>query len=402
MVRFSNKNKSIVSQYEKPECLQSSLKTENRLLVSGGATNPYQRSFEALSLPMMGMMDDRAIKILSDIQEGIRYVLQTKNEYTLAYHGTGTTGMSGVLDNMIEPGDKVLVGVMGYWGDKVAKIAQRFGANVARMEKPPGSRFYLTDIEAELQTHAPTILFLISGESSTGVYQPLEGIGELCNKYNCISIIDVVATVGQQPIKMDENKIDVIYFNTQKGCGGIAGLSPVSYSPRAMSKFRKRQTLPRIYQTDIKEQADAWFITMPKDSPHKAWRHSFSISLLYSLREVLARIVEEGIEKVWERHADIDQYFQSRAEKLGLEHFVPKPEDRLIGTTMFKVPTGKDGYKIESYIAEKFKIDVSPGLFVNMGKVLRVGLFGSNANLEVATSVIQALECALNSTQTDL
>ncbi|CAL8085331.1 unnamed protein product [Orchesella dallaii] len=402
MVLLDNKNTTIASQYEKPECLQSPLEPENRLLVSGAAANPYKRSFEALRLPMLGHMGDRTIKMLSEIQEGLRYVLQTKNEYTLAYHGTGTTGMSGVLDNMIEPGDKILVGVMGYWGDKVAKIAQRFGAIVIRMEKSPGSRLSLSEIEAELEMHRPDLLFLVSGESSTCVYQPVEGIGELCYKYDCISIIDVIATAGIQPIRMDENKIDVVYFNTHKGCGGIVGLSPVSYSPRAMSKVKRRQTLPRIYQTDITVQAEAWYITMPKESPHDGWRHSFSICLLYSLREVLARIVEEGIENVWERHADTHRYFTSRAEKLGLEHFVPNPEDRLLATIMFKVPPGKDGYKIVSYISEKYQIDISPGLFVNMGKVLRVGLFGNNANRETAATVIEALESALNSTATDL
>ncbi|CAL8090239.1 unnamed protein product [Orchesella dallaii] len=344
------KNTIIASEYEKPESLQSPLEPETRLLVSGAAANPYKRSFEALRLPMLGHMGDRTIKMLSEIQEGLRYVLQTKNEYTLAYHGTGTTGMSGVLDNMIEPGDKILVGVKGYWGDKVAKIAQRFGANVVRMEQTPGSRFSLNQIEAELEMHRPDILFLVSGESSTCVYQPLEGIGELCYK----------------------------------------------------SKVKRRETPPRIYQTDITVQAEAWYITMPKESPHDGWRHSFSICLLYSLREVLARIVEEGIENVWERHADTHKYFTSRAEKLGLEHFVPNPEDRLVATIMFKVPTGKDGYKIVNYISEKFQIDISPGLFVNMGKVLRVGLFGSNANRETAATVIEALESALNSTQTDL
>ncbi|CAL8138960.1 unnamed protein product [Orchesella dallaii] len=350
---INTSTKSFALEYEKPECLKSPLETESRLLVSGGATNPYNRSFDALRLPMLGMMEGPAIKVLSDIQDGIRYVLQTKNEYTLAYHGTGTAGMSGVLDNLIEPGDKILIGVMGYWGNRVANIAKRLGGNVVRMEKPSGSRFFLNEIEAELQRHRPKLLFLVNGESSTGVYQPIEGVGDLCYKYNCITIIDVVATVAQQPINMDKNKIDVIYFNSQKGCGGIVGLSPVSYSPRAMSKIKRRQSLPRIYLTDIKEQADAWYITMPVESPHEAWRHSFSIPTLYSLREALARIVEEGIENVWSRHADTHRLFQARAEKLGLEHFVPNPEDRLIGTSMFKVPPGKDGYKIESYILKK-------------------------------------------------
>ncbi|CAL8138976.1 unnamed protein product [Orchesella dallaii] len=390
------------SKYPSPDSLTSPLQTEpRRRLVSGGATNPYNRSFDALRLPMMGMMEDPTIKILFDIQDGIRYVLQTKNEYTVAYHGTGTTGMSGVLDNMIEPRDKVLVCIIGYWGNVVAKIAQRFGANVVRMEKSHGSRFSLNEIEAGLHRHRPNILYLVNGESSTGVYQPIDGIGNLCHKYNCITIVDVIATVGQQPIKMDENKIDVVYMNSQKGLGGIVGLSPVSFSPRAMRKVRRRRSFPVIYQTDINEQADAWFITKPVESRHEAYTHSISVSLLYMLREGLARVAEEGIENVWERHADTHSYIQFRAAKLGLESFVPKPEDRLIGTSIWKAPRGKDGFKIEKYMLEKFGIEISPGLFIASGKVIRVGLFGSNANREAVSRIMDALEIALNSTETN-
>ncbi|CAL8139052.1 unnamed protein product [Orchesella dallaii] len=310
--------------------------------------------------------------------------------------------MSGVLDNMIEPGDKILVGITGHWGKVVADIAKRFGANVTRMEKPPGSRFTLHELEAALQEHKPTILFLLNGESSTGVYQPLQGIGDLCYKYNCYTIIDLVATVGQQPIKMDENKIDAVYFNTHKGCGGIPGLAPVSYSPRAMQKIKRRRIPARIYQTDITKQADAWYITMPVEQRNAAWHHSFSMPLLYALREVLAKIVEEGLENVWDRHADTHRYLHDRAKKLGLEHYVPNPEDRLIGTSVFKAPPGKDGYKIASFVFKKFDIEISPGLFVDMGKVIRIGLFGRNANRDAVSRVMDALGVALNSTETNV
>ncbi|CAL8138958.1 unnamed protein product [Orchesella dallaii] len=394
--------KTEIINYFEPQCLKAPLQTESRLLASGGATNPYNRSFDSLRFPTMGMLEDGAVKIMSEVQDGIRHLLQTENDYTLVYHGTGTTGMTGVLDNMIEPGDKILVGEMGYWATVAVNIAKRLGANVIQMETSHGSRFSLSEIEAALQKHRPTILYLINGESSTGVYQPLEGIGELCYKYDCISIIDVVATVGQQPIKMDENKIDVVYFNSQKGCGGIVGLAPVSFSPRAIRKVRRRQTLPKIYQTDITEQADAWYITMSAEQRNEAFLHSFSMSLLYSLREGLARIVEEGIENVWYRHADTHRYLQFRAEKLGLEPYVRNPEDRLIGTTVFWAPKGKDAVKIEHYMLEKFNIAISAGLFVDVGKVIRIGLFGNNANRVAATKVMDALEIALHATETNV
>ncbi|CAL8138966.1 unnamed protein product [Orchesella dallaii] len=166
-------------------------------------------------------------------------------------------------------------------------------------------------------------------------------------------------------------------------------------------KVRRRQTLPKIYQTDITEQAHAWFITMPVEQRSAAFIHSISMSLLYSLREGLASVVEEGIENVWHRHADTHSYFQFRARKLGLQPYVPNPEDRLIGTTIFWAPEGKDAVKIEQFMLEKFSIEISAGLFVDMGKVIRVGLFGRNANRAAAAEVMDALEFSLNSTDTN-
>ncbi|CAL8138970.1 unnamed protein product [Orchesella dallaii] len=397
-----NRIASFPMQFEKPDSLKSPLETAPRLLASGGPSNPYNRSFDSLRLPMLGMMENATIKILFDIQDGIRYVLQTKNVYTFAYHGTGSTGLSAVIDNMIEPRDKVLVFVCGYWGDKGARTAQRFGANVVRIEKPPGSRFTLNEIEAGIKQHRPNILFIVNGESSTGVFQPLEGIGNLCHKYNCITIVDIIATVGQQPFKMDEYKIDVVYMNSQKGCGGIAGLSPVSFSPRAMSKVKRRRNIARILHTDINAQADAWFITKPVELKHDALAHSISVSLLYMLREGLARVAEEGIENVWERHADTHSYIQFRAAKLGLESFIANPEDRLHGTSHFNAPPGKDVFKIVDYMLEKFSIEISPGILTSFGKIIRIALIGSNSNRENAARIMNALEIALNSADTNL
>ncbi|ODM96139.1 Serine--pyruvate aminotransferase, mitochondrial [Orchesella cincta] len=384
-----------------PESLKLPLLTGNRFLVSGGASNPSRRAFQAMQRPLLGTFENGTRRILSDIQDGLRYILQTKNAYTLAFHGTGTTALLGVLDNLIEPGDKILVGVNGHWGQIVANLsAQRFGADVVKMEKPFGTRFSLDEIRLALQLHRPDFLYLASGESTTGVYQPLEGVGELCHRYNCITIADVVATVGQQPINMDANKIDAVYMNSQKGCGGIVGLAPVSFSSRAMNKIKRRTTLAKNYQTDMNGQAKAWFIE--SSELHSAYVHSISLPLLYMLREGLANVADEGLENVWSRHKDAHRFLQRRAASLGLEHFVPNYDDRLVGASLYKVPAGKDAYKIQTYMLNKHSTEIYPGYKILLGKVIRFGFIGSNANRETVSKVMSALEDALASPSTDL
>lgn len=121
---------------------------------------------------------------MTDIKEGLQYVLQTRNDFTLAVHGTATAGCHAVLDNLIEEGDKVLALINGYWGELMANMSERLGAQVVRFNRAPGTVFTLDEIENALRVHRPDIVLVVQGESSTTVRQPLEGVGDLCEKYD--------------------------------------------------------------------------------------------------------------------------------------------------------------------------------------------------------------------------
>lgn len=116
------------------------------------------------------------------MKAGIQYVFQTKNEWTLALHGTGTTAVNSMLDNLLEPGDKIVLLVNGYWGQVMANMSESIGADVVQLSRPSGITFTLEEIETALKAHRPTVLAICVGESSTGVIQPMEGIGDLCQK----------------------------------------------------------------------------------------------------------------------------------------------------------------------------------------------------------------------------
>ncbi|ODM91082.1 Serine--pyruvate aminotransferase, mitochondrial [Orchesella cincta] len=396
-------NESIRKPLPVPKCLSNRAATgEKGMLAGGGACTPYPRSFEAMKLACPGMYYTYAKTIRKEIMEGLRYILQTKNQYTFAYHGSGSTGTTAVMDNLIEQGDKVAVGVYGHWSSIAADIAERLGANVIRLKKPLGSRLTLEEIEKALSEHKPKVLYLLHGESTTGILQPLDGIGEACEKYGTILAVDLVSTVAQIPIEMDRMKIDVVMMNTQKAIGGVVGLAPVSYSPKAIAIIRNRKTPPRVYQTDVLEQAREWLIEEPKWYQVESCLHSVSLALLHMLREGLANIVDEGIENVWARHDQSSRYIFDRAEEMGLEFVVPVKEDRLPGTLLVKCPKGKDAYKVTGYMWDKHRIELSTGFGPpTIGKCIRVGLFGENARLDVAETIMDALKDSLSSPETN-
>ncbi|ODM88615.1 Serine--pyruvate aminotransferase, mitochondrial, partial [Orchesella cincta] len=399
----SSDDESTQKPFPVPESLRSKAATgQNALLVGGGAASPNPRSISALQLPGPGMYSEYAKNLRKEIMEGLRYILRTKNEYTFVYHGSGTTATTAVMDNLLEQGDKIVVGVYGHWSSIAAEIAERLGANVIRLKKPLGSRLTLEEIEKALSEHKPKVLYLLHGESTTGIFQPLDGIGNVCEKYGTLFAMDLVATIAQVPFDMDALKIDVAMMNTQKGIGGIVGLAPVSFSPKAVAMIKNRKTRPRVYHTDVTEQAREWLIEKPKCYQVGTCVHSTSLALFHMLREALANVVDEGIENVWARHEASNRYMYDRVAQMGLEFVVPVKKDRLPGTLIVKCPKGKDAHKIVSFMWDKYQIEISSGFGPQtFGKCIRIGLFGHNARVETAEIILDALEQTLGSPETD-
>ena len=170
---------------------------------------------------------------MDDIKEGIRYVFQTANPLTLVVSTSGHGGMEAVLCNLLEPGDTALIAINGIWGQRAVSMATRYGARVVTLETEVGNNFTLAQIENAVHKHKPTLLFVTQGESSSGVYQNVEGIGDICHRYGCLLAVDTVASLGGVPLFVDRWGIDAVYTGSQKVLGAPAGLAPISFSPRA-------------------------------------------------------------------------------------------------------------------------------------------------------------------------
>lgn len=374
-----------------PEALLKPLVVPSRLLLGPGPSNLAPRVLAAGGLQMIGHMHKEMFQIMDEIKQGIQYVFQTRNPLTLAVSGSGHCVLETAVVNLLEPGDPFLVGVNGIWGQRAAEIGERVGARVHPMTKDPGGHYTLQEVEEALAQHKPVLLFLTHGESSSGILQPLDGYGDLCRRYNCLLLVDSVASLGGVPIHMDQQGIDVLYTGSQKVLNGPPGTSLISFSDKAKNKIYTRKTKPYSFYMDVKWLANFWGC----DNKPRTYHHTTPVIGLYSLRESLALIAEKGLENSWRQHREATTYLQGRLQGLGLQLFVKDPALRLPTVTTVTVPAGYDWRDIVNYLMDHFSIEITGGLGPSLGKVLRIGLLGYNATRENADRVTEALKQAL-------
>ncbi|KAG2463266.1 SPYA protein, partial [Polypterus senegalus] len=342
-----------------PSCLLQPLKVPDRLLLGPGPSNVPPRILSAGGRAIIGHMHKEMFEIMDEIKKGIQYAFQTTNELSLAVSGSGHVAMEAALFNTLEHGDKVLIGVHGIWGERAADISERIGADVKRLVKVPGQYFSLNEIEQALSEHRPVLFFITHGESSTGVVHPMDGLGDLCHKYNCLLLVDTVASLGGAPIYMDKQGIDILYSGSQKVLNAPPGTAPISFSDRAR------------------------------------YHHTGPVSGFFSLRESLAILAEKGLENYWKHHEETALYLHERLENIGLKLFVKEKHMRLPTVTTIAVPEGYDWRDITAYVMKNYSMEITGGLGPSVGMVLRVGLMGYNCTKANADLVVKALADAL-------
>lgn len=375
-----------------PGCLQKPLVVPHRHMFGPGPSNVPPRILEAGAKPVIGHMHPETFQIMSDIKSGIQYMFQTRNKVTFAVSGTGHTAMECAIFNAVEPGDCVLTAVNGIWGERATEIAERIGARVNTIVAPPGGYFTNEDIEKALSKHRPAIFFLAQGESSTGVLHPLDGIGQLCHKYNALFLVDAVASIGGAPLFMDQQEIDILYTGAQKVLNAPPGTAPISFSERACQKIFNRRTKPLSFFLDLSWLANYWGCD---DKPSRIYHHTGPVTAYYSLRESLAVLSEEGLENSWKRHRDVAEYFHEGLESMGLKLFVKEKRTRLPTVTTIVAPHGYDWKEITAYIMKTHNLEISGGLGPSVGLVLRVGLMGCNSSKANVDMVLAAMRDAL-------
>jgi len=384
----------VVLKYSIPETLRRPVLIRSRVLMSAGPATPAARVTEVLSKPIMGLHNAETYQIMDEIKEGLKYFFQTTSPITFCSSGSGSSAMETVLINLLEEGDEILIGVIGSFGQRAVDIATRCGAKVRVLESKLGTSLLYEQIRAHVETHKPKLLFLVHGDSSTGVLQTLHNIGDVCRRNDCIFIVDAVSTLGVVELCVDAWKIDAAFSASQKTLGAPAGLAPITFGPRAWSKVLGRKTKVKSYFFDAVLLSKCWGCTDEPRFPH----HTISAPILYGLREALADIIEQGTEGFRQKHLDNFQYLCEGLQAIGLELFVEKPEERLPTITSVRIPHGVKWPVVSDYLMQRYSLELSAGFGITEGLIFRIGILNANATHQKVDFVLRALYDGLKTT----
>jgi alanine-glyoxylate transaminase/serine-glyoxylate transaminase/serine-pyruvate transaminase len=353
-----------------------------------GPGNVPPRVLSAMGMPLLGHLDPDFIGVMEECKAMLRTVFRTSNEITFPISGTGSAGMEFAFVNFLEPGDRVLVAINGVFGTRMANLADRLGAETTRLEFEWGTAVDKAALAAKADEVKPKLFCIVNGETSTGVYQDMNGIGDIARANNALLVVDCVTSLGGMPVDLDAWGADITYSGTQKCLSCPPGLAPVSVSPRALEVFEQRSRPVPSFYLDLGE-----ILKYVGSGAARAYHHTAPISMLYALHQALAVVVEEGLEARQARHREAANHL---IEKLGAMGFKPvvKAEDRLHPLTTLYLPEGLDEADLRRQLLQKHNIEVGGGLGPLAGKIWRIGLMGYNANrtnVEILAACLQDL-----------
>ncbi|WP_245805812.1 pyridoxal-phosphate-dependent aminotransferase family protein [Bacillus alkalicellulosilyticus] len=372
-----------------------SLNPPERVLMGPGPSNVDPSVLRAMSIPLVGHLDPVFLKVMNETMDMLRHVYQTKNKMTMAISGTGSAGMETLFVNLVERGDKVIIGVNGLFGTRMVDVAQRCGATVIEVHAPWGTIIEPSSIETELHNHPDAkIVAVVHAETSTGVRQPLDEISNIVHKTDALFVCDMVTSIGGSPTEIDKWNIDAAYSGTQKCLSAPPGLAPITLSDKAVDVMAKRKTKVQSWYLDLSMIQQYW-------GDERSYHHTAPISMIYSLHEALRLLVEEGMPSVYGRHAKYGEALHAGLEAMGLKLLVDKSH-RLHQLTSVCIPEGVDDAKVRSGLLDKYGIEIGGGLGELKGKVWRIGLMGYNAKLTNVTLLLAALEDVLSDQHTSL
>ena len=361
--------------------------TPDRLLLGPGPSNADPRVLQAIARPPLSHLDPLYLELMNEVQEMLRYAWQTDNRFTIPVSGTGSAAMEATIANTVEPGETVVVGVIGYFGKRLVDMCGRYGAKVVEVSAPWGEALSLDTLTQAVEQHKPAVLALVHAETSTGVQQPLDGIGDLCRAHDCLLLLDTVTSLGGVPLKLDEAKVDLAYSCSQKGLSCPPGLGPFTMGPRAEDKLDRRSGKVPNWYLDMSGLKSYW-------GSQRTYHHTAPVNMNYGLREALRLLCEEGLENSWARHRRNSEQLWAGLESMGLELHVPLSH-RLPTLTTVKIPDGVDGKAFATHLLNKHGVEIGNGLGDLAGRVWRVGLMGTNSKPENAERLLNLLDLEL-------
>jgi alanine-glyoxylate transaminase/serine-glyoxylate transaminase/serine-pyruvate transaminase len=360
----------------------------DRLLLGSGPSPVPQRVLDALAQPTIGHLDPAFAAIMEEVADLLRATFGTANRATLPISGTGSAGMDALVVNFVEPGDRVVCGVNGLFGERMADELERNGAEVVRVIAPWGRAIPPEDL-IRVARDGLDAMVVVHGETSTGVCQPLDGLAEACVEQDALFLVDCVTSLSGHPLILDQAGVDAAFSGTQKCLNCPPGLAPFTASERAIAKLQNRRTPVRSWYFDLSLVLSYW---TPEGG--RAYHHTAPINLVYALREALEIVREEGLAERWHRHAEAHEGLNRALGVLGCSRLAPEGE-QLHPLLAVHPPEGVDGEAVRLRLLTEHGIEISGGLGELKGRLWRIGVMGVGAERGPQERLVRALAAEL-------
>lgn len=365
------------------------LNPRERILMGPGPSTVPQRILRAIGASTLGHLDPQYIEYMDQTCQMLREVFQTSNPLTFPVSGTGMAGMEAVAVNLVEPGDEVIVCINGVFGGRMKDNMERAGATVHSVEVPWGETFTDESIAEAVAKHPKARLVgIVHAETSTGALQELTGISKIVHDAGMLFAVDTVTSLGGHELKVDEWGIDAVYSGTQKCLSCPPGLSPVSFSARAIERVEARKTKVQSWYLDVSMLKNYYL-----GAGGRAYHHTAPINMVYALREALSIVLEEGLGNRFARHREMHLLLRRGLEDLGLTYI---PKHSLYTLNCVAVPEGIDEAVIRRRLLDEYDIEIGGGLGVFAGKAWRIGLMGHSATRRNVGTLLSALNDCLS------
>lgn len=363
-----------------------------RTLMGPGPSDVHPRILSAMARPTIGHLDPQFVAMMDDMKSLLQYAFQTNNQLTIPVSAPGSAGMETCFVNLVEKDDKVIVCQNGVFGGRMKENVERIGATPIMVEDAWGEPVDPDKLESALKNHPDVkIVAFVHAETSTGVQSDAATLCEIARAHDCLSIVDAVTSLGGTEANVDQWGIDAVYSGSQKCLSCTPGLSPVSFSERAVEKVKNRQTKVQSWFLDLNLVMGYWGA-----GAKRAYHHTAPVNALYGLHEALVLLQEEGLENAWARHRKNHEVLRAGIEAMGLELIV-KPDYRLPQLNAVSIPAGVDEALVRKRLLEEFHLEIGAGLGTLVGKIWRIGQMGFASNSKNILYCLGALDAVLTS-----
>ena len=364
----------------------TSFKPPMRILMGPGPSDVPQRVLDAMARPTIGHLDPMFVEMMEELKTLLRYAFQTENALTFPVSAPGSVGMETCFVNLLEPGDKAIVCINGVFGGRMVENVKRCGATPIIVQDAWGTPVDPNKLEAALKANPGVkVVAFVHAETSTGVLSDAKTLAALANKHGALSIVDAVTSLGGSPLKVDEWGLDAIYSGSQKCLSCTPGLSPVSFSQRAVDVVKNRKTTCQSWFMDLNLVLGYW-----SSSAKRTYHHTAPVNALYGLHESLVALQEEGLENAWARHQANHLKLKAGLEPLGISFLVDEPY-RLPQLNAVRIPEGVDDAATRRALLDTYSLEIGAGLGDLAGKVWRIGLMGYASREENIQRCVKAL-----------